>query len=118
MNLPDVPAEYYLCWSSILVGTLVPLAMLVLGFARKDRRLVSLSLVAGSIFVFYIAYWFWFLLALDDPDRSMVPAYGWIMLGGIIVFGAVILIGGVLMLLGKSIIGVKLADWLGTRKSP
>jgi len=112
MNLPDVPSEYYLCWSSIIIGVSIPFMMVVFGLARKDRRLFSIGLVAGSIFVFYVAYWFWFLLALDDPDYSMVPAYAWVILGAILVFGIVLLAVGVLILMRKTVVGTKLADWL------
>jgi len=112
MNLPDVPVEYYLCWSSIIVGVTVPFMMIGIGLARKDRRLFSLGLIAGSIFVFYPAYWFWFLLALDDPDYSMVPAYAWVVLGGILALGIVLVALGVLMLVKKTVVSTKLIDWL------
>lgn len=111
MNLPDVPAEYYLCWSSIAIGISVPLILVFLGLIRKDRRLFSLGFVAGSVFVFYLAYWFHWLLLLDDPDYSMVPAYAWVILGCILIFGIVLFTVGILTLMGKKVLGKNLDDW-------
>ena len=111
MNLPDVPAEYYLCWSSIIIGVSVPLILAVLGVVRKDRRVFSVGWIAGSVFVFYIACWFWFLLAFEDPDYSMVPAYAWVILGAIVVLGSVLMMIGILLLIKKSAIGMKIAGW-------
>ncbi len=111
MNLPDVPAEYYLCWSSIIIGISVPLVLAVLGVVRKDRRLFSIGWIAGSVLVFYVAYWFWFLLAFEDPDYSMVPAYAWVILGAIVVLGVAMTMMGILLLIKKSVIGTRIAGW-------
>jgi hypothetical protein len=112
MDLPDVPAEYYLCWSSILIGISVPFLLVIVGLLRKSRRLVSLGIVAASVFVFYMSYWFWFSLSIDDPDYSTVPSYAWVLLGGIVVFGMALLVIGILLLLRKTATGTRLVEWL------
>ena len=112
MNLPDVPAEYYLCWSSIIIGISVPLVLVIFGLLRKDRRLFSLGFVAGSIFVFFVAYWYYVMLYWWAADYGAMTFKHMAAFGLIVIFGMALLVIGILSLMGKTTIGRRLTDWL------